>query len=217
MILSGTYQAYLTRQPQYLVSAIRHAEQNDYALGIKLVRGAYYVQERKKWADENRVGPDPIWPEFVHRPLSTLKLKGSSKPGTDKSYNTSIKTILSTLSSQLSSPKPELALSVVFGTHNHESVGIVINTLEKQGLATTSVADKGKLQMRGDVQGKVSIAQLYGRSRPNLGIRLMSPGTGMKDDLMDLVVQTFEPTGTPVSLKVSQRCGHSKQCELMLC
>ncbi len=60
---SGTYQSYLTRQPQYLMSAIRHAEQNGYALGIKLVRGAYLVQERKKWTDEKREGADPIWPK----------------------------------------------------------------------------------------------------------------------------------------------------------
>ena len=62
---SGTYQSYLTRQPQHLDYAIRHAEQNDYALGIKLVRGAYFVQERKTWAKEKRAGADPIWPEYV--------------------------------------------------------------------------------------------------------------------------------------------------------
>ena len=60
---SGTYQSYLTRQPAYLASAIRHAEENGYALGIKLVRGAYFVRERKKWAEEARIGADPIWPE----------------------------------------------------------------------------------------------------------------------------------------------------------
>jgi proline dehydrogenase len=61
--LSGTYQSYLTRQPQHLLGAIRHAEVNGYALGVKLVRGAYLVQERKKWADEGRPGADPIWPK----------------------------------------------------------------------------------------------------------------------------------------------------------
>ena len=60
---SGTYQSYLTRQPQHLLSAIQHAEKNGYALGIKLVRGAYFQQEREQWKREGRTGPDPIWPE----------------------------------------------------------------------------------------------------------------------------------------------------------
>jgi proline dehydrogenase len=62
-LYSGTYQSYLTRQPQHLLAAIRHAESDGYALGVKLVRGAYFVQERKRWKDDGRPGPDPIWPE----------------------------------------------------------------------------------------------------------------------------------------------------------
>lgn len=60
---SGTYQSYLTRQPQHLLAAIKHAEEKDYVLGIKLVRGAYFVQERQRWKDQGRPGADPIWPE----------------------------------------------------------------------------------------------------------------------------------------------------------
>ncbi len=63
LIVSGTYQSYLTRQPTLLLTAIRHAETHGYALGVKLVRGAYFVQEREKWKKEKREGPDPIWPE----------------------------------------------------------------------------------------------------------------------------------------------------------
>ena len=44
---------------------IQHAEQHGYALGIKQVRGAYFMQEREVWKKEGRVGPDPIWPEYV--------------------------------------------------------------------------------------------------------------------------------------------------------
>jgi proline dehydrogenase len=34
-------------------------------LGVKLVRGAYHLQETKKWKDEGRgkFGKDPIWDE----------------------------------------------------------------------------------------------------------------------------------------------------------
>ncbi|RSH88590.1 hypothetical protein EHS25_002817, partial [Saitozyma podzolica] len=41
-LIFGTYQSYLTRQPQHLLAAIRHAESDGYALGVKLVRGAYF-------------------------------------------------------------------------------------------------------------------------------------------------------------------------------
>lgn len=40
---------------------MKHAEEHGYALGVKLVRGAYFVQERSKWMTEGRPGPDPIW------------------------------------------------------------------------------------------------------------------------------------------------------------
>jgi len=62
---SGTYQAYLRRLPEHLDHAIKHAEENNYVLGVKLVRGAYHLQETKKWKDEGRgkFGKDPIWDE----------------------------------------------------------------------------------------------------------------------------------------------------------
>ena len=82
------------------------------------------------------------------------------KPATDTSYNGSIKTILSTLSSQLSSSDRSKALSVVFGTHNPESVDLIIQGLKDNGLA--EVGSNGRLRMRDDVKGKVGIAQLYG-------------------------------------------------------
>jgi len=167
-LVFGTYQSYLVRQPQFLMAMLKQAEDNGFSLGIKLVRGAYFVQERQRWKDEGREGVDPIWP---------------NKPATDTSYNNSINTILLTLTTQISSPHPERALAVVFGTHNPESVDLIIDGLNKFGLATK--APSGRLKMRDDVMGRVFIAQLY----------------GMKDELMDKVTDTFEPSGMPVSLK----------------
>ena len=72
---------------------------------------------------------------------------------------------------QLNSNRPHESLSVIFGTHNRESVDTVIAQLESNDLATK--APSGKLKLRDDVQGKVGIAQLYGQSHltyhvPNL-------------------------------------------------
>ncbi|KAK8854911.1 hypothetical protein IAR55_003650 [Kwoniella newhampshirensis] len=144
-LIYGTYQSYLVRQPGHLVAALQHAEKNGYALGIKLVRGAYFVQERKKWKEEGRPGADPIWPD---------------KPATDQAYNTSINMILTTLSAQLASSHPERALSVVFGTHNPDSCDLVTEGLKKAGLAD-EVSDR-RLRLRQGAKGRIGIAQLYG-------------------------------------------------------
>lgn len=167
-LIYGTYQCYLTRQPGHLRAAIKHAEESGYALGIKLVRGAYFVQERKRWKDEKRAGPDPIWPD---------------KPATDKCYDESLATILSTLSKQLDSRRPDLSLNVIFGTHNAESCRLIVEGLEKNGLAEDG--SDGKLRLRQDVRGKIGVAQLY----------------GMKDDLTDFMAGAFDQSGPPVALK----------------
>ncbi|WVO22901.1 uncharacterized protein IAS62_004244 [Cryptococcus decagattii] len=145
-LIYGTYQSYLCRQPTHLIRAIQHAEANGYALGVKLVRGAYFEQERKKWSDDGRIGADPIWP---------------SKAATDISYNGSISVIMTTLASQLKSPHPELALSVAFGTHNPESCDFICENLLKNDLAK-EVGETKMLRLRQDVRGKVRIAQLLG-------------------------------------------------------
>ncbi|KAK4687508.1 proline dehydrogenase, partial [Tremellales sp. Uapishka_1] len=169
-LIFGTYQAYLTRQPQYLHAMLEHSVKHGYALGVKLVRGAYFEQERKAWKADGRPGADPIWKD---------------KAATDNAYNSSITTLLHTLASQIDSSKPQLALSVTFGTHNDQSSDRVCEALLQNGLAKT-VAN-GKLRLREDVEGKIMVAQLY----------------GMKDDLTDKVAATFEinETSVPVACK----------------
>lgn len=144
-VIFGTYQSYLRRAPYLLDAAIRHSEDNGYALGIKLVRGAYFVREREKWRVEGRAGADPIWPD---------------KPATDKAYNDSVQKITSTLARQLDGHHPELALSAVFATHNPESVELVLASMEKDGL--TVRGPSSKLRLRDGLNSRVFIAQLYG-------------------------------------------------------
>ncbi|TYJ52758.1 hypothetical protein B9479_006608 [Cryptococcus floricola] len=145
-LIFGTYQSYLTRQPSHLIHALAHADAHGYALGIKLVRGAYFMQERQKWLDEGRHGADPIWP---------------NKPATDMAYDGSIATIMTTMKEQLDSQHPERALSVVFGTHNSESCDLVCDGLVKNGLAFADPISH-MLHLRPDVRGKIRVAQLYG-------------------------------------------------------
>lgn len=62
---------------------------------------------------------------------------------------------------QLESDHPEQSLSVIFGTHNKQSVDTVISELQSNGLA--SKTSSGRLKLNDEVQGKVGIAQLYGQ------------------------------------------------------
>lgn len=78
-------------------------------------------------------------------------------------YNNSITTVISTLSHQLNSIEPHMALSVVFGTHNPESCDLVIDNLVKYGLAAPVSEETKLLRLREDVVGKVFVAQLYGK------------------------------------------------------
>lgn len=179
-IVFGTYQSYLQRAPYLLDMAIADAEENGYALGVKLVRGAYNVADSRRWIKEGRSGANPIWP---------------NKQATDKAYNNSVTKLVETMARQLSGPTPELALSAVYATHNPNSVELVLSELERTGLATRQVpkavedavgtTTKPPLVLRDDVLGKVFVAQLY----------------GMRDDLTDKVAESLDSDGLPVALK----------------
>lgn len=84
-----------------------------------------------------------------------------SKPSTDLAFNTSVSTLISTLAAQLAGPRPDLALTVFFGTHNEDSVSRVIGEMKTHGLVGAGY--DGRLRIRNDVLGKVFIAQLYGK------------------------------------------------------
>lgn len=121
---------------------------------------------------------------------SARKLTRSSKPSTDKSYNGSVETIVKAMKEELDSDHPELAPSVIFGTHNNESVERLIASLESNGLATRT--ESGKLQLRKDVEGKIGVAQLYGKcSCP-----------------ISAVIICCQPSLTGRDERGSQRCHH---------
>lgn len=176
-IIFGTYQSYLARAPYLLDMMIADAEANGYALGVKLVRGAYNVADSRRWIKEGRSGTNPIWP---------------NKPATDMAYNTSVSKVVETMARQLAGPTPELAVSAVYATHNPQSVEHVLTELERTGLATRVVPKAvematavAPLVLRDDVRGKVFVAQLY----------------GMRDDLTDKVAESLDSDGLPVALK----------------
>lgn len=77
--------------------------------------------------------------------------------------------------------------------------------MKAHGLA--SEGKEGRLRVRDDAFGKIFIAQLYGeclmhlRGSASWYERRMRLMIGMKDDLMDIVVDAFEPSKMPIAMK----------------
>lgn len=78
-LVYGTYQAYLRRTPSHLAAALADAKVDNYALGVKLVRGAYHPHELSahaapdKYCSISSDAEPPVW---------------TSKSETDMCYNT---------------------------------------------------------------------------------------------------------------------------------
>jgi len=97
-LIYNTYQMYLKGSYQRLRRDIEMGGEKEYPVGVKLVRGAYMVNESER-AVEN-LCENPIMP---------------SKQDTDEQYNKALTTILESISENKS-------VSVLVATHNRESI-----------------------------------------------------------------------------------------------
>lgn len=145
-LVYGTYQAYLTRNPEHLASTLAHARAHGYSLGVKLVRGAYHEQERRRWRKEGRAtfGPDPIWPD---------------KTATDRAYDDGVEVILRTLVDDVKAEQPA-SVAVLFGTHNRHSCELIVGRLRQLGMLRED--DGGIRWSSPALDGRVTIGQLFG-------------------------------------------------------
>ncbi|CAL1696951.1 unnamed protein product [Somion occarium] len=183
-LIYTTIQAYLRRTPAYVAQSLADAEAGGYALGIKLVRGAYHPYETtahfaRTSGDEDlkhnslSISPDPEPPVWA------------TKPDSDAAFNNSVKVILEavaqdiegnksssrrgSLSSLLkkdadSAPAPP-TIGVIFGSHNWDSQKLVLKELIKLGLANVEgTTENGEpiIRIGDEVIRRVSVAQLYG-------------------------------------------------------
>ncbi|EJT99035.1 FAD-linked oxidoreductase [Dacryopinax primogenitus] len=138
-VVYGTYQSYLRRNPEHVCAQLDLAKAGGYALGVKLVRGAYHGQELAH--AKERGMPAPVWAE---------------KPQTDECYNSVARVVLRDIAAN----KGRSGTAVVFGTHNRESVETVLDGLTKEGLVIEEQG--GRLRMKPEAEGRVAVAQLYG-------------------------------------------------------
>ncbi|KAH8101479.1 FAD-linked oxidoreductase-like protein [Cristinia sonorae] len=179
-----TFQAYLRRNKNYLLESFADAKADGYALGVKLVRGAYHPYETKSHETRNSaksrslsISPDelpPVWP---------------TKPETDACYNECIQIILDEVAKDLSiappkgssssffrifggktpqeTPKAKAkspAVGVLFGSHNWDSVRLILDSLVEKRLANVvGIAENDAvIEVGNEVAERVTMAQLYG-------------------------------------------------------
>ncbi|KAF9218385.1 FAD-linked oxidoreductase [Gyrodon lividus] len=163
-----TYQAYLRRTPTHLARSLTLARQNNYALGVKLVRGAYHPHELAAHfasIDTNTSTSSSISPE-QYPPVHP------SKPDTDACYNECAKVLVRAIADDMHSSSGSTAMflspssrapriGVLFGTHNWISSELILAELVKSELAREG---EGKLIVPPEAAERFAFGQLYGMS-----------------------------------------------------
>jgi proline dehydrogenase len=187
------YLAHLSRRtPEYLQHSLDDAQQNNYALGVKLVRGAYHPHElsahgARGTARSVSMSPDaapPVW---------------GSKPETDATYDACVRTLVAAVTADVRAPTDAPRVGVLFGTHNRASCTLVLDELERAGLARKSAA--GVFSLDAAVTGRITMGQLYGILAPRtLPESRLTCLTGMHDALTNELADKTR-SATPFVIK----------------
>lgn len=109
VIIYNTFQMYRVDMLGNLTKAIKSAQDLNYYLGVKLVRGAYLEKERQRSHEEN-------YSEPLHK----------SKNETDRDFNAAVDLCLNHLDS----------VYFCVGTHNEESCVLLCDKMDQMGLPT---------------------------------------------------------------------------------
>jgi len=106
-LIFNTAQLYRHDRLNFVKNEITHARENDYFLGMKIVRGAYMEKERER--AENKGYTSPIQP---------------NKEASDSDYDTAVELMLDNLD----------VTAVCVGTHNEESSAKLAELMESRGI-----------------------------------------------------------------------------------
>ncbi|KAF7315195.1 Proline dehydrogenase [Mycena indigotica] len=146
-LVYATYQAYLRRTHAHLVHALRDAKKHGYALGAKLVRGAYHPHEMAAHGTSAlSISPDslpPVW---------------DAKADTDANYNACTELLLDAVDADVT--RNSHTVGALFGTHNWTSSNKILAGLEQRGLGNKT--SDGRLRVEERVGERVTFGQLYG-------------------------------------------------------
>lgn len=110
-IVFNTVQMYRHDRLEYLKDLYNSSKQNDFEIGIKIVRGAYIEKENIRATQLNYKSPIC-----------------ESKKASDDNYNSGVKFIISNLDK----------FNLFCGTHNEESIYKIINMINQMGMERSS-------------------------------------------------------------------------------
>lgn len=155
------------RTPAHLAQSLIDAKANNFALGVKLVRGAYHSHEiAATKAKANSQSSLSISPDS-HPPVWT------KKDETDSCYNECAKVLIGAIKADMPSSSGwnwgrragTQTIGVLFGTHNWNSCDLILDELVSQGLASV-VEGSGKdtvIRLEDAVTERLTIGQLFGK------------------------------------------------------
>lgn len=166
MLLSVLTRSFAFRTPEYLAQSIKMARAEGYALGVKLVRGAYHPHEieiHKAAASSRAEATSPSGSHDLSISPDNMPPVWLFKDETDSCYDSSARLLISLIRQDVEAcakGAPGPAIGAMFGTHNWKSADLVIDELVKQGLATQ---DFGVVNIGEAAMERVAVAQLYGQ------------------------------------------------------
>lgn len=164
------------RNESHLAHSLQIAKASGFALGAKLVRGAYHPheiaahaaarsQDKKPKAHAPSVSPDDLPPVWF------------TKPETDACYDRCVGLLLDAVAADVTPESSWLGkeeastraptIGVLFGTHNWTSCRLVLDRLVEKGLAKAERATPEHepiVRIGSEVTERVALAQLYGVS-----------------------------------------------------
>ncbi|KAG6867968.1 hypothetical protein C0993_008929 [Termitomyces sp. T159_Od127] len=157
--------------PALLAQALADAKAGGYALGVKLVRGAYHPHEVA--AHKARVARAPsLLLSSSSEPEEEEEPEGAhvwlAKRETDACYDACVRVLVRAVredvraSAGAGGDARAPRLGVLFGTHNWASCDVILGELVRSGLAARGGAGGELVVVPDEVAERVAIGQLYG-------------------------------------------------------
>merc|ERR1712083_972299 len=112
----NTYQAYLVNALRDCQFDIQRSRREGWAFAAKIVRGAYMVSERAR-AEQMGI-TSPVWDSFEE---------------TTANFNNVVSKVLTHVR-QTGMQETTLKAEVMFGTHNRDSVELIVGTMKDLGI-----------------------------------------------------------------------------------
>jgi proline dehydrogenase len=155
--------------PAHLAHSLALARARGYALGVKLVRGAYHPHELTAHQLARSAGSAVGSYPSDHSPSLSISPDPEppvqpSKDATDQCYYDCVTMLIDAISQDVHSSGQFGApsIGVFFGTHNWTSCEFILEELVKKGLGVVDKVQEDAVRIPLEVGERIAFGQLYG-------------------------------------------------------